>query len=45
MVKAKDYEVFIKVCKKCGKRIISLSEDQADYNLRAHEITCKGAKK
>lgn len=42
--KAKDYEVYDLTCEKCGKRIISLSEAQADYNMKAHKITCKEKK-
>jgi len=45
MVKKKDYEVYELTCKKCGKVIRSLSENQADYNMKAHELTCKGEKK
>ena len=40
-----DYEVYELTCKKCGKVIRSLSENQADYNMKAHELTCKGEKK
>lgn len=28
-------------CQYCGKEIESLYEKQADYNLKAHEISCK----
>lgn len=34
-------------CKHCKKQFESLYEKQLDYNLRAHELSCKkkGAKK
>lgn len=32
-------------CSKCGKEFTSLYEKQLDYNLKAHELTCKGDKK
>jgi hypothetical protein len=43
--RAKDYEIHELTCPKCGKIIVSLSEAQADYNMKAHAITCKGVKK
>lgn len=30
-----------KVCPYCGKEICSLYLSQLDYNLQAHEISCK----
>lgn len=38
-------EIHELTCPKCGKLITSLYESQADYNMKAHMITCKGAKK
>lgn len=32
-------------CQYCGKKIESLYEKQAEYNLKAHEISCKENKK
>jgi len=43
MVKAKDYKVYTLKCE-CGKVIVSLSEAQADYNMKVHKINCKGNK-
>jgi hypothetical protein len=34
-------ETITKKCQYCGKEITSLYEKQADYNLKAHELTCK----
>lgn len=31
-----------KECQYCGKKIISLYEKQAQYNLEAHELSCSG---
>jgi len=39
-----DTEIYELTCEKCGKVIKSLSESQADYNMKAHKITCKGIK-
>lgn len=30
-----------KKCQYCGKKIMSLYEKQAKYNLDAHELACK----
>lgn len=38
----KNYEIHELVCPKCGKVIVALNEAQADYNMKAHKITCKG---
>lgn len=40
----KNYEVHELTCEKCGKVIVALNEAQADYNMKAHKITCKGSK-
>lgn len=48
MVKTKQnkhYEIHELTCDKCGKVIVSLNESQADYNMKAHKLTCKGVKK
>ena len=34
-------ETIIKKCKYCEKEIMSLYEKQAQYNLDAHELSCK----
>jgi len=38
-------KILMKQCKKCGKEITSLYQKQLDFNLKAHELTCKGDKK
>ena len=43
--KTETRQVFIWVCSKCGKQIISLSEKQIAFNKGVHKDTCKGAKK
>ncbi len=37
-------EIIKKKCQYCGKEIESLYEKQAQYNLDAHELTCKEKK-
>lgn len=33
--------VFLEICPFCKKEIVSLSQSQASYNIKAHEIVCK----
>lgn len=44
MEKENDYEIYELTCEKCNKKIVSLSENQANYNMKAHKLTCKGKK-
>jgi len=39
MVETKDNEIYELKCEICGKVIRSLSENQADYNMKSHMIT------
>ena len=34
-------KVLTKRCKFCGKEIRSMYKKQLDYNIQAHEISCK----
>ncbi len=34
-------KIYRKVCPICKKEITSLSEEQADYNFKAHLISCE----
>ena len=38
-------KVFKRKCKYCEKEITSLYEKQADYNLKAHELSCEKKEK
>lgn len=31
-------------CSKCGREFSSLYEEQLIYNIKAHELSCKGKK-
>lgn len=38
-------ELYELKCPFCGKRVISLNENQVNYNMRQHEMSCAAKKK
>lgn len=43
-MKRDDTEIYELTCDKCGKVIKSLSENQANQNMKVHKLSCDGEK-
>lgn len=37
-------EIYELTCERCGKKIISLNENQANQNMKVHKIKCNQSK-
>ncbi len=43
-MKIEQAQIYTEKCPRCGKEIQSLSREQADYNFKAHLLSCQARK-